>query len=86
MLGGGGGVDPDLSQELEAAAPISQSGGRGLERTGPPWSRWVLRTPHQQRLTVPVGSELRSPTRLSHRLLCFLGCLMNERRAQISEV
>lgn len=83
---GGGGVDPDLSQELEATASISQSGGRGLRRKGPPWSSWVPGTPHPWRLTVRVGSELQSPTRLSHGLLCFLGCLMNERRTQISEV
>lgn len=27
-------MDRDLSQELEATAPISQSGGRGLRRKG----------------------------------------------------
>lgn len=61
---GGGGVDPDLSQELEATAPTSQSGRRGLRGKGPPWSCWVPGTPHRQRqrLTVRFDSELRSPT------------------------
>lgn len=81
-------MDPDLSQELEATAPTSQSGRRGLRGKGPPWSCWVPGIPHRQHLTVRFESELRSPTGLvSHRLLlCFPECLTSERRAQTSEV
>lgn len=55
-------MDPDLSQELEATAPTSQSGRRGLRGKGPPWGCWVPGTPHRQPLAVRIDSELLSST------------------------